>query len=162
MSTVTTRQHAVKRREARHTAAGAVLTDLIIPTIQLEAHFSRAGESIAATAGQTLARWLTLEMVAGQPATVSQIARRLGLTRQSVQRIADLIEQDGLTEYVDNPDHETSRLVRLTTRGRRTLATIQSAQRAWANGIGAKVGEANLRHFGRMVDQLTQVLVESR
>jgi DNA-binding MarR family transcriptional regulator len=162
MSTVTTRQHAVKRREARHTAAGAVLTDLIIPTIQLEAHFSRAGESIAATAGQTLARWLTLEMVAGQPATVSQIARRLGLTRQSVQRIADLIEQDGLTEYVDNPDHETSRLVRLTTRGRRTLATIQSAQRAWANDIGAKVGEANLRHFGRMVDQLTQVLVESR
>ncbi|HEY1419867.1 MAG TPA: MarR family transcriptional regulator, partial [Candidatus Dormibacteraeota bacterium] len=60
----------------------------------------------------------------------------------------------------DNPDHETSRLVRLTPRGRRTLSTIQTAQRAWANDIGAKIGEANLRHFGRMVDQLTQVLVD--
>ena len=158
MSTVPKRQHAVKRQEEKHTAAGALLTDLIIPTIQLEAHFSRAGESIAATAGQTLARWLTLEMVAGEPATVSQVARRLGLTRQSVQRIADLLEQDGLTEYADNPDHETSRLVLLTPRGRRTLATIQAAQRAWANEIGAKIGEANLRQFGRMVDQLTQVL----
>ena len=135
-----------------------MLTNLIIPTIQLEAHFSRAGESIAATAGQTLARWLTLETVAGQPATVANVARRLGLTRQSVQRIADLLERDGLTEYADNPDHETSRLVRLTPRGRRALATIQTAQRAWANDVGERIGEANLRQFGRMVDQLTQVL----
>ena len=158
MSTLPKRQNAVKRQEEKHTAAGALLTDLIIPTIQLEAHFSRAGESIAATAGQSLARWLTLEMVAGQPATVSHVARKLRLTRQSVQRIADLLERDGLTEYADNPDHETSRLVRLTPRGRRILATIQAAQRAWANDIGGKIGEANLRRFGRMVDQLTQVL----
>lgn len=152
------RQDAVNLEEPRHTAAGAVLTDLIIPVIRLEALFSRAGEAIAETAGQTLARWLALEMVAGQPATVAQVARRLGLTRQSVQRIADLLENDGLTEYVDNPAHQTSKLVRITARGRQTLRTIQTAQRAWANTLGARIGVAGLRQAARVVDELTRLL----
>src|SRR6185437_7606269 len=116
MHMIRTRQNAVNMDEPQHTAAGAVLTELIIPVIRLEALFSRAGEAIAETGGQTLARWLTLEMVVGQPATVAQVARRLNLTRQSVQRIADLLENDGLTQYVDNPAHQTSKLVRITAR----------------------------------------------
>ena len=161
MSTIAKRQNAVNSPGARHTPAGAVLTDLIIPVIQLEAHFSRAGEAIAAAGGQTLARWLTLESVADRPATVAQVARRLGLTRQSVQRIADLLERDGLTEYVDNPAHQTSKLIRLTARGRQTLSVIQTAQRAWANSVGAKIGAANLRHASRVVGELTQVLADT-
>jgi len=158
MSIVRKRQDAVNSNGRRHTAAGTVLTELIIPVIRLEAHFSRAGEAIAATGGQTLARWLTLEMVAGQPATVAQVARRLDLTRQSVQRIADLLDKDGLTQYVDNPAHQTSKLVRITARGRQTLRAIQSAQRAWANSLGARIGEADLRQASRVVDQLTRLL----
>ena len=161
MSTIPNRQHSVKLRADRHTPAGAVLTDLIIPVIQLEAHFSRAGEAIAAAGGQTLARWLTLEMVAAQPATVAHVARKLDLTRQSVQRIADLLEKDGLTEYVDNPAHQTSRLVRLTPRGRQTLRLIQAAQRTWANTTAGKIGEVGLRHASRVVEQLTRILVEN-
>ena len=134
------------------------MTELIIPVIRLEAHFSRAGEAIAATGGQTLARWLTLEMVAEQPATVAQVARRLDLSRQSVQRIADLLENDGLTEYIDNPAHQTSRLVQLSARGRETLRVIQKAQRGWANSVGARIGEANLRKASRVVEQLTGLL----
>jgi DNA-binding MarR family transcriptional regulator len=158
MSSIRERQNTVNLNRPRHTAAGAVLTELIIPVIRLEAHFSRAGEAIAATGGQTLARWLTLEMVAGQPATVAQVARRLDLTRQSVQRIADLLEKDGLTRYVDNPAHQTSKLVQITARGRQTLRAIQNAQRAWANSLGARIGEANLRQASRVVDELTQLL----
>jgi DNA-binding MarR family transcriptional regulator len=152
------RQNAVNFGESRHTAAGALLTELIIPVIRLEALFSRAGEAIAETGGQTLARWLALEMVAAQPATVAQVARRLDLTRQSVQRIADLLEKDGLTEYVDNPAHQTSKLVRITPRGRQTLRTIQSAQRAWANTLGARIGVAGLRQASRVVEELSRLL----
>lgn len=157
MSRIPTRQHSVKLGD-EHSPAGKVLTDLIIPVIRLEGHFSRAGEAIAARAGQTLARWLALEMVAERPATVAQVARRLGQTRQSVQRIADLLEKDGLTEYEDNPAHRTSRLIRLTPLGRARLATIQEVQRAWANDVGAAIGEANLRQASRVVDRLTEVL----
>lgn len=159
MSRVSNRQHAVKSKSAAsHTPAGAILTDLIIPVIRLEAHFSRAGEAIAAAAGQTLARWLTLEMVSDEPTTVAQVARKLDLTRQSVQRVADLLAQDGLTEFADNPAHQTSKLVRLTARGRNTLRTIQAAQRAWANQVGERIGEVNLRHASRVVEQLTREL----
>ena len=161
MSTVPKRQHSVKLPNGQHTAAGQILTDLIIPVIRLEAQFSRAGEAIAATGGQTLARWLTLEMVADQPATVAQVARNLGLTRQSVQRIADLLEQDGLTEYVENPAHQTSRLVRLSARGRQTLRAIQQSQRAWANAVSSTIGESNLRQASRVVKQLTEILTNT-
>ncbi|HKA12165.1 MAG TPA: MarR family transcriptional regulator [Candidatus Dormibacteraeota bacterium] len=131
---------------------------MILPVIQLEAHFTRAGDAIAATGGQTLARWLVLEIVADEPATVVRVARRLGLTRQSVQRIANLLEADGLTEYLDNPVHQRSKLVRLTSRGRRTLQTIQEAQRVWADKVGAEIGEVNLGHASRVVDRLTRVI----
>ena len=157
------RQHAVKSSQPDlHTAPGEVLTALIIPVIQLSAHFSRAGEAIARTGGQTLARWLVLEAVATAPATVARIARGLGLTRQSVQRIADLLAEEGLTAYMENPEHERSKLVRLTPRGQRTLRTIQSAQRVWANRVGSEVGEADLRHASRVVDRLADALKSDR
>ena len=133
---------------------------MIVPVIQLEAHFTRAGDAIAAIGGQTLARWLVLEMVADGPATVVRVARRLGLTRQSVQRVANLLEADGLTEYLDNPVHQRSKLVRLTSRGRRTLRTIQEAQRVWADKVGAEIGEVDLGHASRVVDRLTRVITK--
>jgi DNA-binding MarR family transcriptional regulator len=146
------------RPENDATRAGEVLTSLIVPVIQLEAHFSRAGEAIAAAGGQTLARWLVLEMAADAPATVAQIARRLGLTRQSVQRVADLLEQDRLTQYALNPAHQRSQLVRVTPLGRKTLSTIQRAQRQWAERVGGEIGEAALRQASAVVDNLTRIL----
>jgi DNA-binding MarR family transcriptional regulator len=143
-------------------APSDALTALIIPVIQLHAHFSRAGEAIAKTGGQTLARWLVLEAVATTPATVAQIARGLGLARQSVQRVADLLAQDGLTAYEENPEHERSKLVRLTLRGQRALRTIHAAQRMWAGRVAAEVGEADLRHATRIVDRLTRALKSDR
>src|SRR5262249_17357045 len=131
---------------------------MILPVIQLEAHFTRAGDAIAATGGQTLARWLVLEIVAGEPATVVRVARRLGLTRQSVQRDANLLGANRPTEYLDKPVHQRSKLVRLTSRGRRTLQTIQEAQRVWADKVGAEIGEVNLGHASRVVDRLTRVI----
>ena len=151
MSTIPNRQHTVKREGVTHTRAGAILTDLIIPVIRLEAHFSRAGEAIAAAAGQTLARWLTLAMVADEPSTVAQVARKLDLTRQSVQRIADLLAAEGLAEYHDNPAHRRAKLLALTPRGREALAIIQAGQRTWANAVGAEVAEADLRRASETI-----------
>jgi DNA-binding MarR family transcriptional regulator len=156
---ISTRQYAVKSPKADlRTPAGDVLTSLIVPVIQLRALFTRAGETMARTGGQTLARWLVLESVTSGPLTVPQIARALQLTRQSVQRIADLLERHGLAEYVDNPEHQRSKLLRITSRGQRALRAIQSAQRAWADSLGAEIGEADLRHASRVVNRLTRAL----
>lgn len=160
MSRVPERQDAVKSQEVRRhiSQAGEDLTSLIVPVIRLGASFSRAGESIAAAGGQTLARWLVLETVGEAPATVAQIARGLGYTRQSVQRVADLLAQDGLTQYIVNPAHQRSQLVRITPFGRKTLSSIQRAQRIWADRIGSQVGEGELRRASSVVDNLTRIL----
>ena len=137
MSRLPERQHAVKfqARGETCTLAGDALTELIIPTIRLRALFTTAGEAIARPAGQTLARWLVLEAVAQAPRTVAQVARTMGLTRQSVQRVADLLERDGLTAYAENPDHRRAQPVRLTPHGLQALRTIQQAQRVWADAV---------------------------
>lgn len=160
MSRLAKRQDAVKLpgSQGHISQAGEVLTSLIVPVIRLEAYFSRAGETIATAGGQTLARWLVLESVAEAPATVAQIARRLGYMRQSVQRVADLLEQDGLTQYAVNPAHQRSQLVRIKPHGRKALSTIQLAQRVWADRIGSEIGEAELRQASVVVENLTRIL----
>jgi hypothetical protein len=40
----------------------------------------------------------------------------MGLTRQSVQRTADLLEADGLVSYAENPAHQRAKLATLTAR----------------------------------------------
>jgi DNA-binding MarR family transcriptional regulator len=160
MRRIAKRQDAVNvpKGEEHVSQAGEVLTSLIVPVIRLEAYFSRAGEGIASAGGQTMARWLVLEAVADAPAPVAQIARGLGYTRQSVQRVADLLEQDGFTEYGINPAHQRSQLVRITPLGRKTLTTIRRAQRAWADRVGSEIGEAALRQASSVVDNLTRIL----
>jgi DNA-binding MarR family transcriptional regulator len=55
------------------------------------------------------------------------IARRLGLTRQSVQRTADALVDEGLAAYEPNPDHQRSPLLILTDHGREVLRGINGA-----------------------------------
>lgn len=40
-----------------------------------------------------------LETLAGGPKPVAEVARQLRLARQSLQRVADLLERDGLVAY---------------------------------------------------------------
>lgn len=61
--------------------------------------------------GQSVARWHVLSVLLDGPRTVPEIAGRLGLQRQSVQRVVNELHADGLVEFAANPDHSRSRLV---------------------------------------------------
>lgn len=85
----------------------------------------RFGEWIASQHGQTQARWQTMWIIAaGESLTVPQVARRLGVSRQNVQRVVNDLLSEGIAEQVPNPDHRTSPLVRLTPEGKVVLAGI--------------------------------------
>jgi DNA-binding MarR family transcriptional regulator len=86
-----------------------------------------SSEQIASEQGQTVARWHLMSVLSDQAFTVPAIARRLGLTRQSVQRVADELVDEGVVKRSDNPDHQRSPLLTLTTQGRETLRTIVAA-----------------------------------
>jgi DNA-binding MarR family transcriptional regulator len=157
---VAARQHVVNAEAGppSRTPAGNAFTALLGQVIGLTRRFTTAGEALAKPAGQTLARWLVLETVQDAPATVAQIARTLHLARQGVQRLADLLVRDGLAAYETNPAHRRAKLLRITPQGRTALRTIQTAQAAWADTLGAKIGEAELRQASILLDQVLQAV----
>ncbi|HVE81997.1 MAG TPA: MarR family transcriptional regulator [Myxococcales bacterium] len=150
------RQHAVNTRSP----AGDAFSALVVQVLRLGGLLTAAGDALSKPAGQSSARWQVLAAADHAPMTVAQIARALGFARQSVQRVADLLEAEGLAEYRDNPEHLRAKLLHLTARGRAALAEIQQAQRGWANEVGAELGEADLKKasaiLGRVLDAVTR------
>jgi DNA-binding MarR family transcriptional regulator len=147
----------VERRS--RTAAGDALSSLAFQILRLAGLLTAAGDEMARPAGQSSARWQVLAGAEDGLRTVAQIARALGLARQSVQRIADLLEREDLAAYEDNPDDLRAKRLALTPRGRSALATIQDAQRAWADDLGARIGEKDLRRVSEVLERFTAALV---
>lgn len=119
---------------------------LIVADIYELAGLLRArGERIAAAIGQSQARWQVLSAASGeQLLTVPQIARRLGLTRQAIQRIADLLVTEGLARYAGNPDHKASPHLAPTKAGADTLARLTRAARASHQELAANLDGIDL------------------
>lgn len=104
----------------------------------------RNGERLTAPSGQSSARWQVLGRADDSPRTVAQMARELGLARQSVQRVADALEADGLVAYVDNPADRRARLVAITPAGARALSDIVARYSAWAERMAGMLDAADL------------------
>jgi DNA-binding MarR family transcriptional regulator len=155
--TLPERQDAVNR-----SAAGDAFSTLVVTVFQLDGALAAAGDALAQPAGQTSARWRVLAAVEHSPMSVAQIARAWRLARQSVQRVADLLERDGLVTYEDNPAHLRAKLVQLTPAGRSTLARIQAAQHTWANAAGERIGIDDIRSAQRILARVLEALGEQQ
>lgn len=136
------------------TPAGAAFTGLLMRTFPLERRLSAAGEALAQQAGLTLARWLVLEAIQEDPATVADIGRRLGLARQGVLRLADTLVADGHASYRANPRHQRAKLLALTESGRSALRIVQRAQRTWADRLGERIGRRRLEVAAEVLDAM--------
>jgi len=122
---------------------------LVLPVVadvyELAGALRDHGERIARTVGQTQARWQVMSAASAEPKTVPQIARRLGVTRQGVQRLADLLVREGAAIYQANPDHRGSPHLILTQRGRSALATLSSAADAYHASVAGSLSGADLQ-----------------
>ncbi len=111
------------------TARGRALASLAYTVVDLYCALRSAGERLAAPDGQSSARFAVLYVLAVKgPHTVAEIARDRGVARQGVQRLADELAADGLTEFVANPAHRRSMRLQLTAPGRAVTARILSRQ----------------------------------
>ncbi len=142
-------------------AAGMALTDLTLEVFRLNGRLLAAGDRLVRPAGQTSARWQVLGAASLERGTVSQIARAMGLTRQSVQRTADRLEAEGLVAYEENPENRRAGLVTLTPKGSSILDWILRKEKTWAEGLGAPIGETRLRAALRVARSLRQALDEA-
>ncbi len=133
------------------------LLPLIVADIfELAGRFRDDGEEIARTVGQTQARWQVMSAASADPRTVPQIARRLGVSRQNVQRIADLLVADGAATFEPNPDHRNSPFLVLNRRGQAALADITKAAAASLARIARRLGAADLAPLHRSLRRLIE------
>jgi DNA-binding MarR family transcriptional regulator len=142
------------------TPEGETATQVILATFRANGLLLAAGDLLAANHGLTAARWQVLGAItlAQRPLTVPQIARRMGLTRQSVHATVNRLVRDGLLDLVPNADHRRSPLVRLTDLGRTTYTAIDRRQAAWVNQLAGGIGRSDLETTARVLEQLCRRL----
>jgi len=93
---------------------------------------------------------------------VSQIARRMGLARQNVQRLADALEKEGVVLYAPNPDHQRAKLVCLTKRGRKAFEELGRLQATWANEMASHVRHSDMKGALEVIRKLRSALQPRR
>jgi DNA-binding MarR family transcriptional regulator len=144
------------------TEAGALLTDVILTTFRLNARLMEAAQELSANGGLTASWWQVLGGVLDQPRSVAGIARRMGMTRQGVQRVADLLVERSLAEYRPNPDHRRAKLLACTEAGYWAIRRISLAAHPWGNRIGAEVGAEQLRSARETMRRLVGILEDAQ
>jgi len=136
------------------TAKGEVLTALFLETFRLNGGLLAAGNNLTKPMGMTSARWQVMGAIDeyGSPLTVAQIARRMGLTRQGVQRIVNDLETLGLVEFRANLDHKRSPLVVITGAGSDVMSKIAKSQAAWVNELSDGLSERQIRSALKLLE----------
>jgi DNA-binding MarR family transcriptional regulator len=109
--------------------------------------FRDHGEDIAHMIGQTQARWQVLSAASAEAKTVPQIARRLGVTRQAVQRIANDLVHERLAAFRPNPEHQGSPHLALTSAGRDALALLTKAAQTFHLRVASTLSAEDLRNL---------------
>src|SRR5262245_23654066 len=89
------------------------------------------------------------------PLTVPHIAQMRPTSRQRMQRLADELAAEGLVEFVDNPKHRRSKLVRLTRKGDACYRELNAQSLAMASTMGVDLTEGDIRRTTEMVRQLS-------
>ncbi len=101
---------------------------LVGEVFRLNGSLLAAGERLGRDLGISPARWQAIAVIRHEPMTVANMARQLGLTRQSVQRTVNGLIRDGLAQTGPNPVHKRSHWVELTAQGRQVMTQLRERQ----------------------------------
>lgn len=117
-----------------HSPKRVLFLDLVLSLFRLNGLLISEGDAMTEKLGLTHARWKVIGAIAlsNSGLTVPGIARVLGQSRQAVQRITDVMVEDGILAYVPNPKHKRSLLVTLTEKGIDTYNMLREVQDPWA------------------------------
>lgn len=147
----------------QQTAEVEAATRVVLLVFQANGLLLAAGDALAYEEELTSSRWQVLGAVAlaQAPLTVPQVARRMGLTRQSVHATVKQLEADGLVQLVPNADHSRSRLVHLTERGVAGYAALAARQVDWSNRLADGMDLSALEVTAQTLSELCKRLERS-
>jgi DNA-binding MarR family transcriptional regulator len=142
---------------ADRTPAGEATTEVILSIFRANGLLLASGDQLSGSEGLTSARWQVMGALtlAEQPLTVPQVARRMGITRQSVHATVKRLRADGLVELAPNVDHRRSELVCLTEVGEERYAAIDRRQAEWVNRLARGIVRSELDTTARVLTELS-------
>jgi DNA-binding MarR family transcriptional regulator len=135
-----------------------LLSGMALTVFRLNGQFLDVAEGLARPVGLTAAHWQVLGAVMEAPLPVAGIARAMGITRQSVQRIADILAENGMVEYLPNPAHRRAKLVAPTERGLEAVRRIGPAHAAFADRLCETLGDDRAADVHRLLRELSDAL----
>ncbi len=142
-----------------HSPKRMLFLDLVLSLFRLNGLLIAEGDTMTEALGLTSARWKVIGVIALSNAglTVPGIARVLGQSRQAVQRITDVMVNDGLLSYQSNPKHKRSVLVVLTKDGKTAYHALREVQDPWAientEDIAIEELDAGLRLMHKLIQK---------
>ncbi len=141
---------------------GELLTDIILKVFHVNGSLNLAGDSMTSEFGLSSARWKVLGAIAGssRKLSVPDIAAKMGLSRQAVQRLVDEMNKGNLVNFAENPNHRRSKHVILTRKGEKTYDQITQKQIPWVNSLSESMSETDLKTTLRTLSYLGQVLIK--
>jgi DNA-binding MarR family transcriptional regulator len=114
---------------SRPEAAGALQEYrlLMADVYELAGASRRTSDSRARELGQTAARWHVMSVLQDESLSVAAAARRLGLARQSVQRVVNDLVSLGHVRVEPDPNDRRAPLASLTASGQQSLRRLMKA-----------------------------------
>jgi len=138
------------------TGNGEAIADLMLEVAQFFFRIRAVGQRtglITSWGGGAFGFMRSLALVG--PLAVPQIAQMRPTSRQRMQRLADELAAEGLVEFIDNPRHRRSKLVRLTRKGEAHYRELSARFLAIASTMGAELSEADIRTTIELVRRLS-------
>jgi DNA-binding MarR family transcriptional regulator len=128
------------------------LSAMALTTFALNGLFLSVAEQLAAPASLTATRWQVLGAVLNEPLTQSEIARRMGITRQSVRRTSLQLVEEGMLYFTSNPSNRKAMLLQPTEKGFTAIKKIQPQHAAFAKLLEERLGKEQMQ---KMLDAMT-------
>lgn len=141
----------------------AIVRDLVIAVFALNGRLIETGNELVHHAGLTTAWWQVLGAIgySPMPLPVAHLARNMGLSRQSVQRVVDLLAGRDMIRYKANPHHQRAKLVVLTAVGRAALDAAEAAEAPLDRAVLMRIGAERIAAAVRVLTEMNKLLAGS-
>lgn len=140
-----------------------LIRNLVITIFKTNGLLIETGNSLVHNAGLTAAWWQVLGALgySTEPLPVARIARNMGLTRQAVQRIVNLLEERGFVALEENPHHQRAKLVVLTSAGRVALKAAEAAEAPLNRRLLNKIGAERVAIAMAVLTEMNEVIARA-
>lgn len=93
---------------------------------------------------------------------LTELADKLGVTKQAVGPLVDDLEREGVVERVDDPDDRRAKRIRWTSKGQRAMLHGLGVLADLERELACDLGEARLTALGNTCERLIDALSRQR